>query len=333
MEIKKLEDNKSQKTFEVTVLALEIEKYFKLAAKNLSNRFPINGFREGNAPFNIVLKEIGEKDAYKEVINLILNAFLPKFFANQENLNTLGESEIEVLKIAPNNPFIFKITIALYPEFTIPSLKDIKVKTKKVSVSDKEVENSIEYLKKIRKSEKIDDEFAKSLGNFKNLEELKKSMKSGIEKDKEQMEKNQNRIKILESVSKKIKIDIAPILIKRESYVILNQHKNQVTKSGVKWDEYLGKIKKTEYELVEEQKKLAKMKIVNSLLLAKLAKDNNIKVEQNEIEEELEAVLTRYGITKENTPKDINIEQLKSNIFQKILNEKIFTQVLDKYIT
>ena len=94
----------------------------------------------------------------------------------------------------------------------------------------------------------------------------------------------------------------------------------------------MGKIKKTEYELVEEQKNLAKMKIVNSLLLAKLAKDNNIKVEHNEIEEQLEAVLKEYGITKENTPKDINIKQLKSNIFQKILNEKIFTQILDKYI-
>lgn len=332
MEIKKLEDNKSQKTFEVTILDIEIEKYFKLAAKNLSNRFSINGFRKGKAPFNIVSKEIGEKETYKEVINLILNAFLPKFFANQENLKTLGEPEIEVLKIAPKNPFIFKITIALYPEFTIPSLKDIKIKTKKISVSDKEVDDSIEYLKKIRKSEKIDDEFAKSLGNFKNLEELKKSMKSGIEKDKEQIEKNQNRIKILKSVSEKIKIDIAPILIKRESYVILNQNKNQVAKSGIKWDEYLEKIKKTEYELIEEQKKLAKMKIVNSLLLAKLAKDNNIKVEQNEIEEQLETVLKGYGITKENIPKDINIEQLKSNIFQRILNEKIFTQILDKYI-
>ena len=230
MEIKRLEDNKSQKTFEVAVPVIETEKYFELAAKNLSNRFSINGFREGNAPFNIVVKEIGEQESYKEVINLILNAFLPKFFIEQENLNTLGEPEVEVLKIAPKNPFIFKITIALYPEFTIPSLKDIKIKTKKVSASDKEVDNSLEYLKKIRKAEKIDDKFAQSLGNFKNIDELKKSMKSGIEKDKEQIEKNQNRIKVLENVSKKIKIDIAPILIKRESYVILNQHKDQITK-------------------------------------------------------------------------------------------------------
>src|SRR3989338_9639037 len=105
-------------------------------------------------------------------------------------------------------------------------LNNIEIKSKKVFVSDKEVDKSIEYLKKARKAENIDDKFAQSLGNFKNLEELKKSMKSGIEKDKEQIEKNQNRIKVLKSISKKVKAEIAPILIKRESRVILNQHKN-----------------------------------------------------------------------------------------------------------
>ena len=331
MDIKTIDDSQSQKTFEVTVSALKIEEYFKQGAENLSKKFSIKGFRNGNAPFNIVAREVGEKEAYKEVISLALNSLLPDFFANQK-LYTLGEPEIEVLKIAPSNPFVFKIIVSIYPEFTIPSLNNIEIKSKKVFVSDKEVDNSIEYLKKARKAENIDDKFAQSLGNFKNLEELKKSMRSGIEKDKEQIEKNQNRIKVLKSISKKVKAEIAPILIKRESQVILNQHKNQVIKSGTKWEEYLEKIKKTEDELAKEQKDLAKMKIINSLILAKLAKEHSIKVEIQEVNQQIEFILSKNNITLDKLGKDLNIEQFKSNIFQQILNEKIFTQVLDKYI-
>jgi len=174
-------------------------------------------------------------------------------------------------------------------------------------------------------------------------------MRSGIEKDKEQIEKNQNRIKVLKSISKKVKAEIAPILIKRESRVILNQHKNQVIKSGTKWEEYLEKIKKTEDELakeqkdlakmkiinsliLKEQKDLAKMKIINSLILAKLAKEHSIKVEIQEVNQQIEFILSKNNITLDKLGKDLNIEQFKSNIFQQILNEKIFTQVLDKYI-
>ena len=331
MDIKTIDDSQSQKTFEVTLSALKIEEYFKKGAENLSKKFSIKGFRNGNAPFNIVVREVGEKEAYKEVISLALNSLLPDFFANQK-LYTLGEPEIEVLKIAPSNPFIFKIIVSIYPEFTIPSLNNIEIKSKKVFVSDKEVDKSIEYLKKARKAENIDDKFAQSLGNFKNLEELKKSMRSGIEKDKEQIEKNQNRIKVLKSISKKVKAEIAPILIKRESQVILNQQKNQVIKSGTKWEEYLEKIKKTEDELAKEQKDLAKMKIINSLILAKLAKEHSIKVEIQEVNQQIEFILSKNNITLDKLGKDLNIEQFKSNIFQQILNEKIFTQVLDKYI-
>ncbi|KKP30730.1 MAG: Trigger factor [Parcubacteria group bacterium GW2011_GWA2_31_28] len=331
MEIKIIEDNQSQKTFEITAQPSKIDKYFKQGAKNLSTRFSIPGFRSGNAPFHIVAREVGDKEAYKEVINLALNSLLPDFFAKQK-LTTLGEPEIEVLKIAPGNPFVFKIIISIYPEFTIPSLTDIKVKSSKIFVSDKEVDNSLEYLKKARNVENIDDKFAKSLGNFKNLEELKKSMRNGIEKDKEQIEKNKNRIKVLESISKKIKTEIAPILIKRESQVILNQHKNQVNKAGVKWGEYLRKMKKTEDELIKEQKDLAKMKIINSLILAKIAKDKSIKVERHEVNQRLEFILSKNNVTIDKLGKDLNIDQLKSNISQQILNEKIFTQILDKQI-
>src|SRR3990167_2892544 len=261
MDIKTIDDSQAQKTFEVTVSALKIEEYFKQGAENLSKKFSIKGFRNGNAPFNIVAREVGEKEAYKEVISLALNSLLPDFFANQK-LYTLGEPEIEVLKIAPSNPFIFKIIVSIYPEFTIPSLNNIEIKSKKVFVSDKEVDKSIEYLKKARKAENIDDKFAQSLGNFKNLE----------------------------------------------------------------------KMKKTEDELAKEQKDLAKMKIINSLILAKLAKEHSIKVEIQEVNQQIEFILSKNNITLDKLGKDLNIEQFKSNIFQQILNEKIFTQVLDKYI-
>ena len=92
------------------------------------------------------------------------------------------------------------------------------------------------------------------------------------------------------------------------------------------WEEYLVSIKKTEEEVKNSFKLEAEKRIKNFLVLRQIGLAENIKISDEELEEEMNHVIKRY--TKEQLAK-IDINELKEYTEGTIYNEKIF-QFLEK---
>jgi len=168
----------------------------------------------------------------------------------------------------------------------------------------------------------ICDEWARGLGSFKNLEELKKSIKKGLDKEKNAQESQRVRQEILEKISRESKLETPKILIEKELDSLIDNLKQNVLNSlKISFEEYLQKVKKTEKEIRDSFRSEAEKRVGMGLVLQAISKNENIKVSEAEIKERADAFLKTLKTTEE-AQKTLDPEQLKEYIKKVLRNEK-----------
>jgi len=138
--------------------------------------------------------------------------------------------------------------------------KEIVLKVKIISVQNVELPE-------------LNDEFAKGLGKFDNLDALKKNVKQGLVSEKEQIEKQRARQEILEKIGEKTKIEIPDALIENEQKQMLENLKKMISERlKISFQDYLKKLGKTEKEVVDSFTLESQKKVRNYLILREIGK-------------------------------------------------------------
>lgn len=169
----------------------------------------------------------------------------------------------------------------------------------------------------------IDDEFAKSLGNFESLEKLKENFREGMLAEKKMKSEEEHREKIIGALVEKSEIDYPDILVKEEARHMLNAFEAQVKSMGMNFADYLEQVKKTEDDLKTEMEPQAKKKLATNMILDDLAKEAEIDVDSQETEAEMNKVLAQYKNIQE-INKKIDMERLYNLSRSKLMQEKTF---------
>lgn len=150
-QIKKLP--KSEVELEVSVSVEEMEVFWKIARKKVSEGIQMKGFRPGKAPSNILANAGVEEEIHNEAANTAINKTYPDILL-QEGIEPIGRVSAEVLKLAPNNEFVYKLKFFVLPEVNLPDYKKIAkevLKNKKKSdVKKEEIEKAVDWLRKSR---------------------------------------------------------------------------------------------------------------------------------------------------------------------------------------
>jgi len=166
----------------------------------------------------------------------------------------------------------------------------------------------------------VNDQFAQNLGNFQNLEGLKKSIKEGLNLEKERAESQRVRQAILDKISQNTEIKIPEILVEEEKRRMLESFKKQVPQLlQISFEDYLVKINKTEKTLMDSFSREAQQRINNSLILKEIGEREKVEVSEKEVEEEL----ARQNFAKQNLG-GLDREKIKDYIKEVIKNEKVF---------
>jgi trigger factor len=169
----------------------------------------------------------------------------------------------------------------------------------------------------------IDDEFAKSLGNFKSLSEVKKSIKQGLFQEKEIKEKERIRIELIEKIAQDSKIEIPNILIEQELEKMLIELKASIESMSLDFEKYLKEIKKTADELKKDWQKQAEKRVEIALCLQEIAERENIKVSDEEVKEKINQDLKHHPDIKD-VEKNIDLAVLKEYTKGVLRNKKVF---------
>ncbi len=143
---------KSQVEITVTLTDAEMRPHVERAAKHISEHRDIKGFRRGHAPYEKVKAEVGEMAIYEASLE---RAVQSSYYAavKEKNLKTIGMPQVNVKKLAPGNNCEFTATVAVLPNVELPDLSKIKVEKKDATVEDKQVDETMESLRKMRGTE------------------------------------------------------------------------------------------------------------------------------------------------------------------------------------
>ena len=131
----------------------ELKPYLEQAAAKISKDFNIPGFRPGKASYGLVKQRVGEMKIYQEMVEFAI----PKTYGLailEQKLITLGPPKIEVQKLAPANPLIYKAIVILLPEIKLGNYKGFKIQKKEIKVEEKDVQETVKNIQKIFAKEK-----------------------------------------------------------------------------------------------------------------------------------------------------------------------------------
>jgi trigger factor len=168
----------------------------------------------------------------------------------------------------------------------------------------------------------INDEFAKNLGKFKDLKELKKSIEEGILQEKENQESQRVRQEILGKIVKETKIDIPQALVDAEKKKIFEDFKKLIlARLKISFEDYLAKVKKTEEEFSNTFSKEAERKVKHFLALREIANKEKLEVSEEEVKKAINEVLRHYP-SVEKAKKELDLAQMKDYYENVIKNEK-----------
>jgi len=174
----------------------------------------------------------------------------------------------------------------------------------------------------------INDEFAQSLGKFKNKEELEKSISEGIFAEKEDKEKARWQTAVLEKIASEAKIDLPDILIEEERDAMIEDLKRRIEGMGLSFENYLLQIKKSLEDFKKDFLPEAEKRVKILLCIYEIAKNENIKVEEREIEEEINKILKQHPEMVDEIKAEE--ENLKNYLREQILQRKVLNLLLNE---
>lgn len=177
-----------------------------------------------------------------------------------------------------------------------------------------------------RQTPEINDDFAKSLGKFENLEMLKKNIKEGLEHELGHKMEHEKKGKYLDEIIKETKADVPQALVENEIENLMQEFEYQIQSMGMTLDDYLEKLKKKKEELRHDWEPQALKRATAALVMKELAKMLEIKVESEKIEEEMNKTLQYYKNVKDFS-KNIDLERLYGYTKGMMENEEVFKEL------
>ena len=114
MEIVVKDKEQSQKEIHVTIPPEEMRVYADKAAESLGGDLEVKGFRKGKAPLEVIKEHLGEGRIWEQAAQDAFGSTYSR--AVKENkLAVISSPQVAIIKLAPNNEFIYKATVAVFP--------------------------------------------------------------------------------------------------------------------------------------------------------------------------------------------------------------------------
>lgn len=168
----------------------------------------------------------------------------------------------------------------------------------------------------------LNDEFAQKVGPFKTVEDLKADIQSYLDKQKEDIDRTNSEKAIFEKVVNNAKVDIQQSMIDREADQLLEEYKQKLQMQGFTWEQA---VEAQGYDsIMNNLKEDAAIRVKNSLVIDKIAKEENITVSQADFGAKLAELGRMYQIDTPTMIKQLSqTPGVFNSLSQQALNEKV----------
>ncbi len=131
---------------EIEIPANEIDDLVEKRLKDMRGRARIDGFRPGKAPLSVVRMQYGPR-VRDDVVSEIMGTSFQKA-VEEKDLRVAGQPSIDSVEGEPGEAVKFVASVEVYPEIELGDLSKLKVETVTSEVTDEDVDEMIDTLRK-----------------------------------------------------------------------------------------------------------------------------------------------------------------------------------------
>ncbi len=390
-----MEKNKNLKEITIKVEGKEWEDALDKAFESANKKAKIDGFRPGKAPKAVFIKKYGIESLFMDASNYAVEAAYNKLIEENKALQIAAQPLLDIKSIDEKHiEYVF--TITLKPEVVLGKYKGLDVKKDKVTVSAKEVEESINHMREhykenivkegaiengdiavidfegfkdgvafeggkgenysleigshtfipgfeeqligMKKDEEkdinvtfpedyhasdlkgapvtfkvkvnevkeikipeLDHEFFEDLGmdGIDSKEALEAQVKENIKTQKEAQAEDKYIEDLLAKISENTQIDVPDTMINDETERMVEHFKEHIGMQGISLEQFYQYTNSNKEALKEQYKEEALKRIKYRLILESIIEKENIKVTDEEIDNEVEEIAKKYNMTKD----------------------------------
>ena len=142
IETQPLEDHQVKLTVEVETEKLSEAKL--RAARQMAKRVKIPGFRPGKAPYQVIVRQIGDAAILEEAMQLLIEEIYPKVI-EEADIHPYGPGKLE--QIVSNDPPTFEFVVPLEAKVILGDFRSIRRPYELKEIPEQDVENILDDLR------------------------------------------------------------------------------------------------------------------------------------------------------------------------------------------
>lgn len=178
----------------------------------------------------------------------------------------------------------------------------------------------------------LTDEFVKESTSYENIEDMKAKLRENTEKRMEREADTKRRNEILKQATDNITVDIPEVMIENRVSNMINELAVNLENQGMNLDAYLKYTNMDMDKLREQYKESAAIAVKTDLMLDAVAKAEDIKVENADINAEIALLAATYGTTPQEVSKIIKKNGSIGNLVATVLHKKAANFVIDSAV-
>jgi trigger factor len=165
----------------------------------------------------------------------------------------------------------------------------------------------------------LNDQFAKDLGEFADLAEVRKRIREGMEAEKKQNAEREGKDKLVAELVKRNDFEVPEALVEHQIDIRLDRGLRALAAQGMKTED----MKKMDLNRLRAgQRDQAVQEVKAALLLEKIAEEEKLEVSDAEIDREVEALAEQSKQTPEAIRSRLTRDGALDRIRNRIRNEK-----------
>lgn len=156
--------SKTKVELAITIDAKDLSEVKQLSLAKMAQKIKVSGFRPGKVPASVAEKHLEPASVSAQVAEDAANKFVIEAFT-KENLQPLERPEVEIKDFKPGESLELTAVADILPVIKLGEYKNLGVKRAKATVTDKEVDEVIENLRRshaekteVTRAAKKDDE-------------------------------------------------------------------------------------------------------------------------------------------------------------------------------
>lgn len=193
----------------------------------------------------------------------------------------------------------------------------------------KDAEFDVEILDiKTKEFPEVDDEFASEVSEFETLEELKASIREGLEEDANNRAKSELNNNLIKALAEKAEIDVPEVMVETSIDRLVRDFEQRIQQQGISKEMYLQMTGQEESAIREMFRDNAKNVVKNDLLIEAIVAKEGIEATEEEVVAKAEEIVKMYG-EQQDELKEMLLNSNRRDLEMEVTTNKVFDLLLE----